>query len=139
MAHKFKVGDTVKCIIARGAEHILTLGKSYNIVQLMGDGDVYVINDKGNKDWFTAERFELLGGKVKTKLKIPKFALQYELDQDPTEYFAELKDAKKRIGELSENASLKRDSILLHTISKTQKVELGVSIKIGRGMGLLRP
>jgi hypothetical protein len=36
-----------------------------------------------------------------------------------------LPEVKARIKELSSNSLLKRDKIFLHTLSKTQKVELG--------------
>jgi hypothetical protein len=48
----------------------------------------------------------------------------------PAEYFATLPEVKARIKELSSNSLLKRDKIFLHTLSKTQKVELGTSITI---------
>ena len=92
----------------------------------------------GEERVLSANELELVAKKEKATIKVKKqkpykFALQYELEEDPTEYFHELKDVRKRIVELAEKRDLKRDKVYLHTISRTQKVEIGVSVHIGRG------
>ena len=127
MQTKFKVGDSVRYIEENSND--LKKGEIYKVRDIHANDGVYLEGFPSNSDWWYFSRFEL----AKTssiKLKPVKFALQYELDKDPTEYFATLPEVKARLKELSGNSSLKRDKIFLHTLSKTQKVELGTSITI---------
>jgi hypothetical protein len=96
--------------------------------------------DCSNHYWIVhSNQIDKINSKGKTVAPKPsKFALQYELNKDPTEYFAILPEVKARLKELAENSSLKRDSIFLHTIAKTQKVELGTSITIRKHAGSVK-
>lgn len=142
METNFKVGDKVRGIKGdiAGCEAV--------IVGDTGSGWKLKFTKIGNKSWhgkgnyvvgaiddrgtYWDDYLELLkrGRGILPKTKPVKFALQYELDSDPTEYFATLPEVKARIKELAGRSDLKRESIFIHTLAKTQNVELGTSITI---------
>ena len=64
------------------------------------------------------------------KVKTAQYLLQYELETDPVEEFADLKDVKERLQELAKNKDLKRDKIFLYEIKNKVKVELEDRITI---------
>lgn len=63
-------------------------------------------------------------------VKLYKFALHFEFKGYSTEYFYTLPQVKARLKDLASHSQLRRDSIYVHTLSKTQKVELGTSITL---------
>ena len=67
--NKFKVGDVVKCIDA-GVYSNLTIGKDYVLLDVNGDDEIEVENDKGSCFYYYSYRFELSKGSV---VALPKF------------------------------------------------------------------
>ena len=72
--NKFKVGDVVKCVDS-GIFNNLTTGKGYVLLDVSGDGEVKVENDKGNCFYYYSYRFELSNGSANAQQthKSPKF------------------------------------------------------------------
>lgn len=60
-------------------------------------------------------------------LKI-NFLLCYELDEDPIEEFETLAQVRKRIGELLEDDSLKRDSLKVYEVKSVKAVTIRETI-----------
>lgn len=129
---KFKVGDrivVVKDVTGEGkilGKHgvILEIG-SFKYGRKRKYTHRFSVDGDSSLKWYgVASEFKL------EKISPIKFALQYELEQDPTEYFTDMKDVTARIKELCDEPSLKKDRIFVHTISKTQKVKLGFSIRL---------
>lgn len=58
---KFKLGDIVRCkaIIGNSGLDILTIDKFYSIIGIDIYGDLYIIDDLGNRNLFYAFSFEL--------------------------------------------------------------------------------
>ena len=131
---KFKKGDKVKCIKINSNAYFTnpTIGKIYivsdKISSNMSNGGDWFID---NKDMNLLEQdFELLKGGKKIKLKKVNFILQYELDEDPIEEFETLVQVRKRIKELLEDETLKRDSLKVYEIKSVKEVKLSTQIII---------
>ncbi len=63
--------------------------------------------------------------------KPTNFILQYELDRDPFETFATMREVEARIKELAKDATLKRESIKVYEIAKTYDVKLETRVIFG--------
>lgn len=73
--NKFKVGDVVKCVDS-GIFNNLTTGKDYVLLDVSGDGEIKVENDKGSCFYYYSYRFELSNGdsaNAQQTHKSPKF------------------------------------------------------------------
>jgi len=64
--NKFKVGDRVRCI-SSGID--LTIGKIYEVIRIGELGDLYLVDDSGDREWRWAGKFELVKESPKTKLE----------------------------------------------------------------------
>jgi hypothetical protein len=139
---EFNVGDKVRGTSAdiRGCEGIITAdnGNGYAIKltkvcdKSWHGKDGWQVGDTLVRGTYWTGCLELIAKGQTAISKPPRFVLQYRLDESRTEYFVTLPEAKAHIKELANNSSLKRDKIFLHTLAKTQKVELGTSINIKR-------
>ena len=136
MANKFKVGDRVRVqkTGALGWEATDWCREAYREAGLRYPNGVAIISHvshtgnvriEGSGYIISPLYFVNAGAGVKnTKSKPHKFALQYELDKDPTEYFHTIEEVKKRVKELASNPSLKKDEVFVHEIKNTKKVSI---------------
>jgi hypothetical protein len=62
----------VKCIENYGFyDNCLTIGKTYDVIKKDNNGDYWIINDKGEEDWFPEDCFKLLSEyRIKTINKL---------------------------------------------------------------------
>lgn len=122
---KFKIKDKVKIVKVFNedgsicTEHSEDIGKIF-VVESVNKYAKFPYSLEGiDSDWKDQEL------KLISTYKLPKFLLQYELDEDPVEYFDNLPQVRKRLKELNENSSFKSDSVRLFELKK----ELDVNIK----------
>lgn len=138
----FKVGDRVKCIKEYKPVTVGMTGKVVKILSLSGPL-IYVDWDREhslfhncdeyareNHGWNVREENIVLvkGGSVKNKPTKLSWAVKYDKDVDPTEYFTTRPRAVKRIEELSKDTSVSH-ILLLHIdtqwdVTITQSVTL---------------
>ena len=135
METKFKIGDRVKCVITHreradydAPESVLGTVKrtTSSGAVVLWDGE----QEEGKK-WasiMNVKEIQLVKNGKTTKPKPYKFALQYELDKDPTEYFHDIKEVKARVKELAADSSLKRDQIFVHEIKSTKQIKINTII-----------
>lgn len=131
MNTKFKVGDKLKVLDTsnvRSYHAEESIGKTFVLDSVraaslnQNDRICPFNNDFGCN--YKASDFKIFGSKTK-KQKPPKFLLQYELDEDPVEYFDSLPQVRKRLKELTKDETLKRHTVRLFELKK----ELSVDIK----------
>lgn len=91
----------------------------------------YFINELPNRKLVSAEEYLGLKGGRKSKPAPVNFLLKYDLDEDPIEEFETMAQVKERIDYLVQNErSLKRDSIVVYTIKKKQRVTVKTNISL---------
>ncbi len=132
---KFKVGDKVKIIKIiddDGDMYQKDKGKIGKITDIDNNHThPYSLDCKGlMADFFLENELELV--KKSKPAKPPKFLLQYELDEDPIEYFEMLPQARNRLKELVKDETLKRHTVRLFELKRELSVEIkdNISIKI---------
>lgn len=132
------IGDTVM-ITKIGFDYLSSYYGSFEwktdtkgvIIEDDGSAKPFVVKwENGCEKWCSQNHVQHAStSRAKASLTM-KYILQYELDTDPFELFATMKEVKARIAELAGHRELRRDKIFVYEIAKTQKVELGVSISI---------
>lgn len=151
---KFKVGDRVRvvrtglvgweiedwCKVAFQQAGINYPEGVAEIRELRNDDCVKIVGSSYNIDAGHFERVvdDLCGKCNPAPVEPPptRFILQYELDKDPFENFATMKEVEARIKELSLRSDLKRESIKVYEIAKTYDVSLETRVIFN---GLLGP
>jgi hypothetical protein len=123
---KFKVGDRVRttkdCYPLKAGE--------VHTVEQYSDGKTLMLYKLGGV--CTCDTTWELVEQVPTVLAHEiRFILQYELDKDPFETFATMKEVEARIKELAKRSDLKRESIKVYEIAKTYDVSLETRIVFG--------
>lgn len=137
MADKFKTGDKVEILVnsdgrtshvdfRRGAVGIIHKASEHESIS---ETPYRVVNDgDGLLGWFGASELKLVKSTVAVQ-KPDRFILQYKLDSEKWESCVTEKDVRDRIAELvQKHVQLKRDSIVVHEIKITRRVELGTKI-----------
>jgi len=137
----FKRGDKVRCIKydndsaggsgwQEGYEFIITgIDKSF-------DDRGQICWGGHNTNGVYSNYLELVNNKGTSRHKATKprpvnFLLKYDLDEDPIEEFETMAQVKERIDYLVQNErSLKRDSIVVYTIKKKQRVTVKTNISL---------
>jgi hypothetical protein len=146
--NKFKVGDKVRILrrqpgnhtgFAKGWDKLHGHDGAVGYVGIVHEDGTYPIHkDASHLDdairfdyygYFPGEDLELVAQKV--GLASVNFLLQYELDEDPFETFATLKEVEDRIKELAKRPDLKRESIKVYEIAKTYDVRLETRVLFG--------
>ena len=125
---KFKVGDEV--YIDPMSDRLAGRKCKVVKVQIDGSNQWYQVSDGETTRWpwnkyvlpvDAKEPLELASSPV-------QFILQYELDSDPFETFATMKDVEARIKELAARPDLKRESIKVYEVAKTYSVKLDTKV-----------
>ena len=137
---KFKIGDKVRILSKSVGGGLSTsnifkeAGKergNYWVVRIEDDTYYkgvkrYLVVDS-IKDGTSGDHFlekDLILVKNSKIPKQPKFLLQYELDEDPVEYFDNLPQVRKRLKELNKDSTFKRDSVRLFELKRELEVEI---------------
>lgn len=119
----FKIGDKVRCKWNdNGTQEYV--GKTGKITGITGSYSYPYEVDFTTWD-FSEKELELI------KPAEINFILQYELERDPFETFATLKEVEARIKELAKRPDLKRESIKVYQIAKTYEVSLETRVIFG--------
>lgn len=129
--NKFKVGDKVAGTQSdfKDMMGIIVKIESDSIPYLVEFANWREGHGVNRNRWrFNGEDLTLIEDETAEVEKRACFALQYDLDEDPTEYFADMKAVEARIQELSGRSDLKRDSIRVHEIARTWKVDLSTKV-----------
>ncbi len=147
MNTQVKVGDTIK-IIGGGEGGTQFANGSTTTVKCVDGRRVYVRDNYihgrsgsgcscGKHSWVLEPTgYELVKSGKKGKADKPKpvnFLLKYDLDTDPVEEYATLKEVKARIADLVKNEKtnrFKRDSIVVYEIKKVTRVKVETSVSI---------
>lgn len=123
---KFKVGDKIRYKGCR-----LWVGDDV-ITRIDHAGDPVTERYGAFYSDMLARMADIISSESEKSAKLPvKFILQYELDKDPFETFATMKEVEARIEELAKRPDLKRDSIKVYEIAKTYDVKLETRILFG--------
>jgi hypothetical protein len=128
---QFKVGDRVRRTMS-GGHYGVNQGDVNTVAGTQGVWLQFKGVDTSNNEFAFHENYYELVTDDKEKLKEPvNFILQYELDTDPFETFATMKEVEARIKELAKRTDLKRESIKVYEIAKTFDVKLETRIIFG--------
>ncbi len=129
---KFKVGD--KVIKARrysngeyckygGDEKEVPIGTEGEVTEIEGVNKLSVEFPQWNWSVDVME-VEFVKGYKPRVPKTPTHLVVWEEDEDPFKFFDSLKEANDFVKELSENTSVKQDSIILVEIKSARKVTI---------------
>ena len=120
---KFKVGDRVNVIPGEWGYGNGT------VVEVRNYRSEYPLirfdNDPNNSWWIDAERVKKIKGGSMKKLS---WAVKYDKDVDPTEYFETKKDAMERIEELVKESDV--SNIVLFHIDKSWTVKTPIKFEL---------
>ena len=122
---KFKVGDKVRATCDKNSPYSITFKGWEGVVVEVGEAEIRVKGKDIDGSIVVSPKYiELIKkGDIMT-IEKAKFALIYERDQDPIEYFKTEKQALKKIEELLEDGSVQKNSIYLVTFATKQKVKV---------------
>jgi len=116
----FKVGDVLEATTA----DVSSTYRRITLKRLNEDGRF-----SSGDMWWTPDYLEKNFHVVNSEPQGPiAFILQYELDHDPFETFATMKEVEARIKELAKRADLKRESIKVYEVAKTYHVSLDTRV-----------
>lgn len=117
---EFKVGDRVKVIAETFSCTNEDIGK-FGIIKEV-DGNTYTTSI-GNNLWHREDGLKKVSNFKEVSMKNATWAVCYDRNGDPTEYFKSKKDAEKRIQELLEEIDVDKKSIYLFSIKEKYHVE----------------
>lgn len=137
----FKVGDEIIGNKNANEEYRVTRQGWKGIVTEI-NGNYFDAKDASGQIFYHLEEeyFDLINGSKAGKRGRPakaakprpvNFLLKYDLDEDPIEEFETMAQVKERIDYLVQHErSLKRDSIIVYTVKKKQKVNVRTKITL---------
>jgi len=124
---KFKVGDRVKSVSDEDID--IKIGSIFTVLGV--DEDLIIFNDLGGdrRRRFSKDYTLVKGGSVKTdKPQKLTWAVKYDKDVDPTEYFETKKEAIERIEELVKESVV--SNIFLYHIDKSWTVKTPIKFEL---------